>query len=165
MKKMNFSKNFQKNFTAGFTLLELLVVVAIIGLLAAVVVAALTSARNKGGDAGVKANLKNAVTQGEIFYGTNTAVPNSYTNFCSTTSPQGGAVTIYPLMTAAAKANGFSSYDVNNASSSTADATCNNSSTAWAAEVPLKSVSGMWCVDSTGVSRQNATSIGATTNC
>lgn len=154
-----------KRMNKGFTLIELLVVVALIGILMSVVLALLVSARNKGADAGVKSNLKNATVQGEVFYNTNIAFPNSYKNFCSITSPQGGATTIYLLMKAAAKVNGFSSYDVNNTSNSTTDATCNDSSSGWAAEVPLKSVSGFWCVDSTGKSKQKPTSIGNATVC
>ncbi|MFA6177299.1 MAG: type II secretion system protein [Candidatus Paceibacterota bacterium] len=140
----------------GFTLIELLVVVAIVGILAAVVMVALTSARNKGGDAGVKSNLRNAITQGEIFYNINTVVPSSYTNVC-TNGPIGSPAVngIGAQVLAAAKANGYASY-ATNAIGTTTTATCNNSANGWAAEVPLKSAgtNQMWCVDWTGKSLQ-----------
>lgn len=141
----------QKN--KGFTLIELLVVIAIIGILVSAVLALLGSARKKGADAGVKSNLKNATVQGEVFYNTNKAFPNSYTNFCSTTSPQGGAATIYLLMTAAAKVSGYASYGINIAGTA-GTATCHDKALGWAAEVPLKSAGSnqMWCVDWTGKS-------------
>jgi prepilin-type N-terminal cleavage/methylation domain-containing protein len=155
-----------KNLKKGFTLIELLMVVAIIGILAAVVLAALSSARSKGGDAAVKSNLKNAVTQGEIFYGTNTAAINSYTNVC-TNGVVGGANGVGAFVLAAAKANGLTSYatDPSTPGGTLTTATCNDSANAWAAEVPLKSATGMWCVDSVGKSKQEATSILMATAC
>lgn len=161
-----------KNLKRGFTLIELLVVVAIIGILASVVLAALSNAKNKGADAAIKSNLKNAVSQAEVFYLTNTVAPNNYTNVCSTTSPTGGANTITALVTAAAKAAGLSgspNYTRNGTGTGTT-ATCNDGTgVAWAAEVPLagsKVLSPkMWCVDSTGKSKQESTTIGAGTSC
>ena len=155
-----------KNFKKGFTLIELLIVVAIIGIIASVVLAVLNQARTKGTDAAIKSNLVNAMKQAEIFYATNTAASNSYTNVCSTTSPTGGAQTLTLHMVAAAKARGLASpYYTVNGTGSTSTATCNSSATAWAAEVPLKDVVGMWCVDSTGKSSKKTNSIGATTVC
>jgi len=133
----------------GFTLIELLVVVAIIGILASVVMIALSDAKNKGGDAGVKSNLSGARSQAEVFYINNTVVVNAYTNVC-TNGMVGGVEGIGSAVLAAAKAAGLSSY-ATNAAGSTTTATCNNSSNAWAAEVPLKA-GGMWCVDSTNKS-------------
>ncbi len=155
----------KKLYNKGFTLLELLVVVAIIGIMAAVVVAALTSARSKGGDAGVKSNLRNAISQGEIFYNTNTVAINTYTSVC-TNGPVGGALGIGAQVLAAAKANGYASYATNTTGTLTT-ATCNDSANAWAAEVPLKGAGAnqMWCVDSAGKSKQEGVSIGAGTIC
>lgn len=149
MKKNNLSK--------GFTLLELLVVVAIIGILASVVLASLNNARNKGGDAGVKSNLRNAITQGEVLYGTRSANKETYTNAC-VNGVVDGANGVGALILAAAKANGYNAYNINGVPSapSVLLASCNSIATGWAAEVPLKSGTGMWCVDSTGKSVQTA---------
>src|SRR3989344_3793820 len=113
----------QKISQKGFTLLELLVVVAIIGLLTTVVLVALTSARNKGADAGVKSNLRNANAQAEIFFGTNTVSPNSYTGVC-TNGVVGGAAGVGAIILGAAKAAGLSSY-ATNATGTLTTATCN----------------------------------------
>lgn len=154
---MNSKKDLILSRSKGFTILELLVVVAIVGLLTAIFIGYLNSARNKGGDAGVKANLRNAIPQAEIIYGTRTANKDSYTNVC-TNGVISGETTITGIgafILAAAKANGYSSYAIN-AIGTTSTATCNNSASAWAAEVPLKSAGAnqMWCVDSLGRSKQ-----------
>lgn len=152
-------------FKRGFTLLELLIVVAIIGILASVVLAALNNARNKGADAGVKSNLANAIRQGEILYNTRTANRDTYTNAC-TNGTVDGATAVGAFVLAAARADGLSSVGYNNSpAASTSVATCNDSATAWAAEVPLKTAGQMWCVDSTGASKQKSATIGAGTAC
>ena len=150
------------NTDKGFTLIELLVVVAIIGILASVVLVSLTSARSKGSDAGVKSNLRSAIAQGEVFWNVNTAFPNSYTSVC-TNGAVGGVLGIGGLVFTAAQINGLSSY-ATNAVGTLTTATCNNSASAWAAEVPLKG-GGMWFVDNTGKSKQEAATIGAGTSC
>ncbi len=147
----------------GFTLIELLVVVAIIAVLVSVVVAALNGGRNKGSDGGIKANLRNAIGQGEVLFTTRTANINTYTNAC-TNGAVDGANGVGALVLAAARDSGLSSYGTNTTGTLTT-ATCNDSGAAWAAEVPLKSVSGMWCVDSTGRSKQEPATIGAGTAC
>ena len=79
-----------------------------------------------------------------------------------------GGNSILSVSLAAAKATGLSSYGINNVpAASTSTATCNHSAAAWAAEVPLKAAGAnqMWCVDSTGASKQKSASIGAATAC
>lgn len=122
----------------GFTLIELLVVIAIIGILSSVVLASLNSARNKARDVTIKSNLKNAISQGELFYNTNTTYPNSYTSIC-TDGMVGGAKAIGAFVLAAAKASGLSTYTFNVGGTSIT-ATCNNNANAWAAEVPLTNI-------------------------
>ena len=135
MKKMNLKK--------GFTLIELLVVVAIIGILASVVLASLNTARAKGADAAVKANLANIRAQAELFYDNNS---NAYTDVCAD-------LTIAAALTAADKAGGGTH-------------ACNASATAWAASTDLKAQAGkFWCVDSTGVSKEEPAALGAATAC
>ena len=144
----------------GFTLIELLVVVAIIGILASIVLVSLGTARNKGAEAAVKSNLANTRGQAELFYASN---GNSYATVCTNVTV-GGVKSIYTLVLAAAKATGLLSFGVNT-TGSTATATCNDSANAWAAEAPLKTAGQMWCVDSSGKSKQGGVSIGTNTFC
>ena len=159
MKKINLTKRLQ----GGFTLIELLVVVAIIGILAAVILANSSTARNKGINAAVKSNLATARQQGEIFYNTNTATPNSYTDVC-TDGVVGGTAGVGAQVLAAAKATRLAGYAINTTGTLTT-ATCNDSPLAWAAEAPLMTAGLMWCVDSTSISKQTSVSIGAGTSC
>ena len=152
-----------KIYKKGFTLIELLVVVAIIGILASVILVALTSARNKGADTSIKSNLRSAISQGEVFYNTNTTDANSYISVC-TNGPVGGVLGIGGLVLTAAQSAGLSSYGTNTTGTLTT-ATCNDSASDWAAEVPLKTSGQMWCVDNTGKSKLETSSIDAGTSC
>jgi prepilin-type N-terminal cleavage/methylation domain-containing protein len=142
-----------KNFKKGFTLIELLVVVAIIGILASVVLASLNTARAKGADAAIKANLDGMRAQAEIVY--DSTSPNGYGTAshtgaaCPTTNPADSSLfanaTIFSALTAAI------------AQSSATNSWCSSTTSAWVASVQLKAVaSTWWCVDSTGVSKQES---------
>ena len=136
----------------GFTLLELLVVISIIGLLATVILAALGSSRAKAADGAVKANLKNAITQAQVYYDLG---GDTYVGVCALTGTR-----VIGSMVKSAENNydgQLSIYD--GLTASTWDnAQCHDNLTAWAAWVPLRaSANGAvvaWCTDSTGASRK-----------
>ncbi len=127
----------KNTFKRGFTLIELLVVIAIIGILASVVLASLNSARDKGTDAANKSNLNNIRAQAEIVYDDN----GDYDSVCANAK-----------VAEAITASG---------------ATCNDIPAAWAASVLLISSSSAsyYCVDSNGSAVENATALGAATQC
>ena len=60
----------------------------------------------------------------------------------------------------AAVATGLSAIAVNG-TGTLATATCNTNGSAWAAEAPLKTTNHVYCVDSTGASKDETASIGA----
>ncbi len=147
----------KKALNKGFTLIELLVVIAIIGILASVILASLNSARAKGTDAAVKSDLENARPQAEIFYD---ASNNSYAGACTaaTSATPGGINTM--MSDAASKIGGTLVTTFATAGTSTT-VVCHDSAAGWAAAAPTKSVTGYWCVDSTGKAEQTTTALAA----
>jgi type IV pilus assembly protein PilA len=78
-------RKMQEENEEGFTLIELLVVIIIIGILAAIAIPVFLNQRQKGYDAGIKADLRNAATAEETYltdYG-------SYTTSLSSLSSEG----------------------------------------------------------------------------
>ena len=136
-----------KGFKRGFTLIELLVVIAIIGILAAIVLVALGNVRQRGANAGVGSNLAGMRTAGELW---NSANGNTYDTFCDSTLQNGGK----RFIDAAVTASGITNPTVlRDAVGVVSRATCNDTASGWAAEVPLASpTSQYWCADYNGFS-------------
>ncbi len=142
----------RNTYTYGFTILELLIVVAIIGILAAVVLATLGTARMKAADGAIKANLKNAHSQAQVYYDLGA---ETFVGVCALA----GTRVIGPMVKSAENNyNGALTTYANGTASTWNTAQCHESASAWAAQVPLKaSASGAiaaWCVDSKGTSKQ-----------
>ena len=126
------------NRNKGFTLIELLVVIAIIGILSSVVLASLNTARNKGKDAAIRTQLSSMRNQAEIFY-TNGGTYGTAGAVCTTA----GSLFVDSQITALIT-------KINSDNGSEDDVTCNNTTSAWAAQAEL-STGGTWvCVDSSG---------------
>jgi type IV pilus assembly protein PilA len=75
----------QEENEEGFTLIELLVVIIIIGILAAIAIPVFLNQRQKGYDAGVKSDLRNAATAEETYLTDN----GKYTNAVADLSADG----------------------------------------------------------------------------
>jgi type IV pilus assembly protein PilA len=78
-------RKMQEENEEGFTLIELLVVIIIIGILAAIAIPVFLNQRQKGYDAGVKSDLRNAATAEETYLTDN----GSYTNVQAALSTEG----------------------------------------------------------------------------
>jgi prepilin-type N-terminal cleavage/methylation domain-containing protein len=160
--------NFSKKFSSGFTLIELLVVVAIIGVLASVVLASLNTARSKGADAAIKSNLDNMRAQAALYYDTNTGYSDGTVAITNTAA--GGSLTDCSMAHTVFAAGALNSINgmivAAEAAYGGTPALCSVTTTtsgttkdvaAWAVTVPEKSTAGhYWCVDSTGVSQDEA---------
>ena len=130
----------------GFTLIELLVVIAIIGILASVVLSSLNTARAKGADAAIKSNLANIRAQAELIYDED----ENYANVCTNS-------VVSAAIDSAKSAAGITAATVTAigtaGTATTAVCHVDADSSAWAAEVPLKTSNlNSWCVDSAGKS-------------
>lgn len=141
----------------GFTLIELLVVIAIIGILSSVILSSLATARNKGADAGIKSYISTARAEAELFF--DSTGGSTYDGVCATTP----STRIGDAVTAAEKAytgNTVTTYS-DGVASTWNTAQCHDSTTGWAAWVPLKaSANGSpvgWCVDNRGTAKQVTT--------
>lgn len=137
----------QQRYNKGFTLIELLVVIAIIGILSSVVLASLNTARSKGTDAAVKSNLNNIRAQAELYYSNNS---DSYGTFAQATCP--AAVTAGSLFNDANIIKGIAAA----VSAGGNGSSCVATPGAYAVAVGLKTSGQVWCVDSTGNSKQKA---------
>lgn len=123
----------------GFTLIELLVVIAIIGILSSVVLASLNSARERSRDAAIRSQLSSLRTQAELYYDTNGSYGTAGT---SCTGAVFSDTQIQALIT-----------KINSDNGSRVDVSCNNSTSAWAAQAQLLSTTTYVCVDSTGAQK------------
>lgn len=111
-----------------FIIIIIFVGIAIIGILSSVVLASLNTARQKGADASIKANLSSLRVQGVLYEDSN----KSYTGFCDDSKATDS-------LKSASKSASLSQSESNYV--------CNDSSSGWAASVPLRG-GGYWCVDS-----------------
>lgn len=159
------------HYRRGFTLIELLVVIAIIGILSAVVLASLSSARAKSVDAQIKADLHTVTVQAALDYD---GYPNSFgpaVAFSATPISRATLQTV-PSPTGTPGTAGVSVFSTGSTGDLTGTAALIQagivggglyygvSSSSYVVLIPLTaSPNTYWCVDSTGVSRQepNAT--------
>jgi prepilin-type N-terminal cleavage/methylation domain-containing protein len=118
----------------GFTIIELIVVIAIIAVLAAIVLVNVTQYINKGKDAAAQGNLATLLTNGAVYSETNSNFASFQTN------------SLFTNVNTALNAAGYTVTYTNSAGAAS-----------FCASVPLKSVTANYCIDSTGVKKNNST--------
>ncbi len=134
------------NKKQGFTLIELLVVIAIIGILSGIVLTSLNTARGKAKDAAIKSQLASLRSQAEIFYDSSSGSYGTAGASCATIGSVFADLQATALITRINADNGTNT-----------DTTCDNTTTAWAAQAQLASNTRFYCVDSRGTAVENAT--------
>ncbi len=137
----------------GFTLIELIVVIAIFGILATVTLAFLSRPGKEASDASVKANLLSIRKQSEIYYISNS---NYGANITDCNSGLFSDLVVTKAINEIEKNIGGN-----------ANVTCTTSvgGNTWAISVDsLKKAGTTWCIDSTGNSKANSTSVSGLCN-
>jgi len=164
---MNKQKGLALSQSKGFTIIELIVVIAIIAILAAIVLVNLTPYINKGRDSAVRGELANLIINSAVWYdGTaNAGINGKYSDgtlsFIGASSVNGtaaagalsdcagsagsGWVSICKAIVGSNANTGYSiTFNCNTANCQTTGASN------WCAIITLKSITGTYCVDSTG---------------
>jgi len=80
----------------GFTLIELMIVIAIIGILAAIAIPQFTAYRQRGFNAAVQSDLRNAATAQEAYYTDGQVYTNTLNDLTSRGYTASSNVTITP---------------------------------------------------------------------
>lgn len=162
-------------FHRGFTIIEILTTVSIIAVLSAVVVIAASGVRARNNDATVKGHLKTIQIKAEAWYYAHlnrynvSSSVNLLSGTCSrtatalkspTTAPNVGMRNTVLGCVSGACLEGSPDRAIHEilqkafvASDRSRDAVCVVSGTAYAVAFPLSVGSKVWCIDSTGVSR------------